>query len=56
MSGDGFISCNEGEDVFVHYTQVKEKSYNKDLREEETVTFYTIENEKDLAAVNIHKF
>lgn len=22
--GYGFISCNEGEDVFVHHTQVKE--------------------------------
>ena len=51
-----FISCNEGEDVFVHHTQVKEKSHNKDLHEGEAVTFDTIENEKGLLAINVQKF
>ena len=37
--GYGFISCNEGEDVFVHHSQVKEKGSDKDLHENESVTF-----------------
>ena len=54
--GYGFISCNEGEDVFVHHTQVKEKSHNKDWHEGEAVTFDPIENEKCLSAINVQKF
>ena len=37
--GYGFISCNEGDDVFVHHSQIKEKSPNKDLHEGENITF-----------------
>ncbi|GAA0123513.1 MAG: cold shock domain-containing protein [Clostridium argentinense] len=53
--GYGFISCSEGKDVFVHHSQVKEKSHNKDLHEGESVMFDIIEKEKGLQAINVQK-
>ena len=53
--GYGFISGNNGGDVFVHYSQVKEKTHSKDLHEGEEVTFDTIEREKGLQAINVQK-
>lgn len=53
--GYGFISTNNGQDVFVHHSQVKEKSYNKDLHEGESVNFDIIQNDKGLAASNVQK-
>ena len=35
----GFISCNEGNDVFVHQSQIKERGPEKDLHEGECVAF-----------------
>ncbi|MBS6887777.1 MAG: cold-shock protein [Clostridium sp.] len=43
--GYGFISCNDGKDVFVH----------KDLHEGEDVTFDIQEGEKGPMAVNVQK-
>lgn len=54
--GYGFISTNEGEDVFVHHSQVKEKTHNKDLHEGESVSFDIIQDEKGPAAMNVQKF
>lgn len=53
--GYGFISCNEGNDVFVHHSQIKEKGPNKDLHEGESITFDIQENEKGPMAVNLQK-
>lgn len=53
--GYGFISCNEGNDVFVHHSQIKEKGPEKDLHEGENITFYIQENEKGPMAVNVQK-
>lgn len=53
--GYGFISCNQGEDVFVHHSQVKEKSHDKDLHEGESVTFDMIESDKGPSAINVQK-
>ena len=53
--GYGFISANDGQDVFVHHSQVKEKSFNKDLHEGESVHFDIIQNDKGLAASNVQK-
>jgi len=51
----GFISCNEGNDVFVHHSQIKEKGTNKDLHEGESVTFDITDGAKGPMAVNVQK-
>lgn len=53
--GYGFISCDDGNDVFVHHSQVKEKGDNKDLHEGENVTFSVVETEKGTMASNVQK-
>lgn len=53
--GYGFISCNEGNDAFVHHSQIKEKGPNKDLHEGESVSFDIENNDKGPMAVNVHK-
>ena len=53
--GYGFISCNEGNDIFVHHSQIKEKGPNKDLHEGESITFDIQENEKGPMAINLQK-
>lgn len=53
--GYGFISCNEGNDVFVHHSQVKEKGTNKDLHEGESVSFDITDGAKGPMAINIQK-
>lgn len=53
--GYGFISANDGRDVFVHHMQVKEKSHDKDLHEGEEVMFDVVEKEKGPAAINVQK-
>ncbi len=53
--GYGFISCNEGNDVFVHHSQLKEKGTNKDLHEGESVTFDITDGAKGPMAVNVQK-
>ncbi len=53
--GYGFISCDEGDDVFVHHSQVKEKGNNKDLHEGESITFDVEKGDKGPMAVNVQK-
>lgn len=53
--GFGFISCNEGNDVYVHHSQIKEKGNSKDLHEGENVTFDITEGAKGPMAVNVQK-
>lgn len=53
--GYGFISANNGRDVFVHHMQIKEKGHDKDLHEGEEVMFDVVENEKGPAAINVQK-
>ncbi|HCW54402.1 MAG TPA: cold-shock protein [Clostridium sp.] len=53
--GYGFISCNNGNDVFAHHSQIKEKGPDKDLKEGESVTFAIQEGEKGPMATNIQK-
>ena len=50
-----FISCDEGDDVFVHISQVKEKGPEKDLHEGESVSFDISEGEKGPMATNVQK-
>ncbi|MCY6960285.1 cold-shock protein [Clostridium brassicae] len=53
--GFGFISCNDGNDIFVHHSQVKEKGTDKDLHEGEDVTFDIGEGQKGPMAINVQK-
>lgn len=53
--GYGFISCDDGKDVFAHHSQIKSKGPDKDLKEGGSVTFDIQENEKGPMAINIQK-
>ncbi|WP_315076639.1 cold shock domain-containing protein [uncultured Clostridium sp.] len=53
--GYGFISCDEGDDVFAHHSQIKENGPEKDLHEGESVTFDVQDGEKGPMATNIQK-
>jgi CspA family cold shock protein len=51
--GYGFISANDGQDIFVHRSQIKEKGNNKSLSEGQSVTFDTAHNKNGLNAINV---
>jgi cold shock protein len=53
--GFGFISTNEGNDVYIHHSQIKEKGKDKDIHEGESVSFDIVRNEKGLSAINLQK-
>jgi cold shock protein len=53
--GYGFISTNEGNDVFIHHSQIKEKGNDKDMHEGEEVSFDIVQNEKGSSAINVQK-
>jgi cold shock protein len=51
--GYGFISGNNGNDVFVHKTHIKDKTH--ELHEGESVLFDVVEDEKGPSAINVQK-
>lgn len=50
--GYGFIEYPEGEDIFVHYSAIKQDGY-KTLSEGQVVEFDLIETAKGLQAINV---
>lgn len=50
--GYGFIDYPEGEDIFVHYSAIKQDGY-KTLSEGQEVEFDLIETAKGLQAINV---
>ena len=50
--GYGFIEYQDGEDIFVHYSAIKQQGY-KTLSEGQLVEFDLIETEKGLQAINV---
>jgi CspA family cold shock protein len=52
--GFGFITRNEGPDVFVHYTQIVGDGF-RTLQEGQEVIFDLVEGPKGLQAQNVRK-
>ena len=52
--GFGFISVDEGEDIFVHYSNIEGDGY-KTLDEGQTVEFEIGEGKKGPEALNVNK-
>lgn len=50
--GFGFITTEEGKDVFVHFSAIKMDGY-KSLEENEEVEFDVVEGEKGPQAANV---
>ena len=50
--GYGFIDCPQKEDIFVHYSAIKQDGY-KTLSEGQEVSFDLIETAKGLQAINV---
>ncbi|MBL4933593.1 MULTISPECIES: cold-shock protein [Clostridium] len=53
--GYGFISADDGNDVFVHFSQVKERQGDKELHEGESVAFDIVQKGKGPQAINVEK-
>jgi CspA family cold shock protein len=53
--GYGFISAQEGADVFVHHSAIKEEGPRKDLHEGEDVQFDVVNKPKGPEAINVQK-
>jgi CspA family cold shock protein len=54
QKGYGFISTDEGKDVFVHYTGLLMEGFKK-LEDGQAVEFDIVEGEKGPQAVNVTK-
>ena len=52
--GFGFISVDDGEDIFVHYSNIEGDGY-KSLDEGQTVEFEIGEGKKGPEALNVNK-
>ena len=50
--GYGFIESEEGEDVFVHYSEIQSEGF-KTLEEGQSVEFEIVEGNKGKQAVNV---
>ncbi|MCT4507884.1 MAG: cold-shock protein [Tepidibacter sp.] len=53
--GYGFITLDEGEDIFVHISAVKENGPRKDLEEGQDVSLDIVKGPKGLQASNVTK-
>ena len=51
--GYGFISCEEGEDIFVHYSAINGEGY-RNLYEGQRVEFEVVQGKKGLEAKNLN--
>jgi CspA family cold shock protein len=52
--GYGFITTEEGKDVFVHFSAIQMDGF-RTLKQDDAVEFDVEEGEKGLAAVNVTK-
>ncbi len=51
--GYGFISQDKGEDVFVHFSEIKTENEFKTLEQNQPVTFEIVESKRGLQAHNV---
>jgi len=52
--GFGFISCDDGDDVFVHHTGINGEGF-RSLDEGQRVEFEITQGKKGLQAINVNK-
>lgn len=52
--GFGFITSDEGQDIFVHFSQIQSEGF-KTLEENDKVEFNVEEGERGLQATNVTK-
>jgi len=52
LKGYGFIGCEDGEDVFVHYSAITMDGYKK-LKEGQAVEFDLVSNPRGRQAANV---
>lgn len=53
QKGYGFLTMDDGTDVFVHYTGINTTEKFKSLSEDEDVVFDVIDTEKGRQAINV---
>jgi len=53
--GYGFITSDEGQDIFVHFSNIKENGNDKDLHEGEEVSFDIVQADRGPSAINVVK-
>lgn len=53
--GYGFLTGEDGKDVFVHYTAIVSDEERKSLYEGDKVTFEVVECERGVQAANVQK-
>jgi CspA family cold shock protein len=51
--GYGFISQDNGEDVFVHFSSIKSETEFKTLNKGQSVEFEVVDGKKGLQAINV---
>jgi CspA family cold shock protein len=52
--GYGFIECDRGEDIFVHYSNIAADGY-KSLEKGDVVEYEVVEGDKGLQAQNVKR-
>lgn len=53
--GYGFLTGEDGKDVFVHYTAIQSDEERKTLNQGDKVTFEVVECERGVQAANVQK-
>lgn len=53
QKGYGFLTMDDGTDVFVHYSGINTEEKFKSLSEDENVVFDVIDTEKGRQAINV---
>ena len=53
--GFGFISADDGQEIFVHFSNIKEHGHSKDLHEGEEVSFDIVQADRGPSAINVVK-